>query len=87
MADRKTLHTLEVVLVTREDAGQYSAYISNTVGAAYSSAQLLVRGRCWGLGIHTWAVQVQVVKPAPGKRRNTRRLQRKRSGITFRVRV
>ncbi|XP_032704376.1 obscurin [Lontra canadensis] len=44
MADRKTLHTLEVVSVTREDAGQYSAYISNAVGAAYSSARLLVRG-------------------------------------------
>uniref|UniRef100_A0A4W2F8X8 Obscurin n=1 Tax=Bos indicus x Bos taurus TaxID=30522 RepID=A0A4W2F8X8_BOBOX len=44
MADRKMLHTLEVVSVTSEDAGQYSAYISNTVGAAYSSARLLVRG-------------------------------------------
>lgn len=46
MADRKMLHTLEVVSVTSEDAGQYSAYISNTVGAAYSSARLLVRGGC-----------------------------------------
>ncbi|XP_077923838.1 obscurin-like [Halichoerus grypus] len=44
MADRKTLHTLEVLSVTSEDAGQYSAYISNAVGAAYSSARLLVRG-------------------------------------------
>ncbi|XP_025721061.1 obscurin-like, partial [Callorhinus ursinus] len=44
MADRKTLHTLEVLSVTREDAGQYSAYISNAAGAAYSSARLLVRG-------------------------------------------
>lgn len=46
MADRKTLHTLEVVSVTCEDDGQYSAYISNAVGAAYSSARLIVRGGC-----------------------------------------
>ncbi|XP_044768268.1 obscurin-like, partial [Neomonachus schauinslandi] len=44
VADRKTLHTLEVLSVTSEDAGQYSAYISNAMGAAYSSARLLVRG-------------------------------------------
>lgn len=49
MVDKKMLHTLEVLSVTREDAGQYSAYVSNAVGAAYSSAQLLVRGGCWGL--------------------------------------
>lgn len=46
MTDKKTLHTLEIVSVNREDAGQYAAYISNAVGAAYSSAQLLVRGKC-----------------------------------------
>ncbi|XP_076994026.1 obscurin-like isoform X3 [Tamandua tetradactyla] len=44
MTDKKTLHSLEIVSVTREDAGQYSAYITNTVGAAYSSARLLVQG-------------------------------------------
>uniref|UniRef100_A0A8C3YS51 Obscurin n=1 Tax=Catagonus wagneri TaxID=51154 RepID=A0A8C3YS51_9CETA len=43
VADRKTLHTLEIIPVTSQDAGEYSAYISNTVGAAYSSARLLVR--------------------------------------------
>lgn len=47
MVDKKTLHTLEVLSVTSEDAGQYSAYVSNAVGAAYSSARLLVRGGCW----------------------------------------
>lgn len=46
MADKKTVHTLEVLSVAREDAGQYAAYISNTLGAAYSSARLLVRGGC-----------------------------------------
>lgn len=49
IVNKKTLHTLEVLSVTSEDAGQYSAYISNTVGAAYSSAQLQVQGVCWGL--------------------------------------
>ncbi|KAK2492721.1 hypothetical protein MC885_013414, partial [Smutsia gigantea] len=44
MTDRNTLHTLEIITVAREDAGQYSAYISNALGAAYSSARLLVRG-------------------------------------------
>ncbi|XP_057346834.1 obscurin isoform X16 [Manis pentadactyla] len=44
MTDRNTLHTLEIVTVAREDAGQYSAYISNALGAAHSSARLLVRG-------------------------------------------
>ncbi|XP_013365188.1 PREDICTED: obscurin [Chinchilla lanigera] len=44
MTDKKSLHTLEIVMVTREDAGQYSAYISNAVGAAYSCARLMVRG-------------------------------------------
>lgn len=47
MVDKKTVHTLEILSVTGEDAGQYSAYVSNTVGAAYSSARLLVRGGCW----------------------------------------
>lgn len=49
MVDKKTLHTLEILSVTNEDAGQYSAYVSNAVGAAYSSARLLVRGEWWGL--------------------------------------
>nr|XP_036873103.1 obscurin isoform X5 [Manis javanica] len=44
MTDRNTLHTLEIVTVACEDAGQYSAYMSNALGAAYSSARLLVRG-------------------------------------------
>lgn len=48
MANKKALHSLEILSVTSEDAGQYSAYISNTVGAAYSSAQLLVQGGSWG---------------------------------------
>lgn len=76
MADRKTLHTLEIVSVTSKDAGQYSAYISNTVGAAYSSAWLLVRGGCWGtqqslasipgLIVHLQAMLCQAFELGPG---------------------
>uniref|UniRef100_A0A7N4PFA3 non-specific serine/threonine protein kinase n=1 Tax=Sarcophilus harrisii TaxID=9305 RepID=A0A7N4PFA3_SARHA len=42
--DKKTVHTLEILNVTKEDAGEYSAYIRNIVGSAYSSARLLVQG-------------------------------------------
>lgn len=44
MTDKKTVHTLEIVSVTLEDSGQYAVYVSNALGAAYSSARLLVRG-------------------------------------------
>ena len=68
MSDRRMLHTLEVVAVTGEDAGQYSAYISNAVGAAYSSARLLVRGGCparWQGLASTPGLLWQAWKPRP----------------------
>ncbi|KAG7455294.1 hypothetical protein MATL_G00255020 [Megalops atlanticus] len=40
--EEKSLHSLEILEVTREDMGEYSAYISNAAGSAYSSARLLV---------------------------------------------
>ncbi|XP_036374691.1 obscurin isoform X9 [Megalops cyprinoides] len=40
--EEKGLHSLEILEVTREDMGEYSAYISNAAGSAYSSARLLV---------------------------------------------
>ncbi|KAM6948963.1 obscurin [Aplochiton taeniatus] len=43
LAERE-LHGLEVLDVTREDTGEYSAYITNAAGSAYSSARLLVLG-------------------------------------------
>ncbi|XP_028934062.1 obscurin [Ornithorhynchus anatinus] len=43
-SSKKTLHCLEVLNVRREDAGEYSAYVRNAAGSAYSSARLLVRG-------------------------------------------
>ena len=38
------IHSLEVLKVNREDTGEYSVYISNAAGSAYSSARLLVLG-------------------------------------------
>uniref|UniRef100_UPI003AB0B308 obscurin n=1 Tax=Centroberyx gerrardi TaxID=166262 RepID=UPI003AB0B308 len=38
----RDVHGLEILEVKREDMGEYSAYISNAAGSAYSSARLLV---------------------------------------------
>ncbi|KAM3842719.1 LOW QUALITY PROTEIN: obscurin-like, partial [Diretmus argenteus] len=40
----RDVHGLEILAVKREDMGEYSAYISNAAGSAYSSARLLVLG-------------------------------------------
>ncbi|XP_036822868.1 obscurin isoform X9 [Oncorhynchus mykiss] len=44
LLDKRGVHSLEVLEVKREDAGEYSAYISNAAGSAYSSARILVLG-------------------------------------------
>ncbi|KAF7650565.1 hypothetical protein LDENG_00123720 [Lucifuga dentata] len=38
----RDVHGLEILEVKKEDMGEYSAYISNAAGSAYSSARLLV---------------------------------------------
>ncbi|XP_070774234.1 obscurin [Enoplosus armatus] len=38
----RDVHGLEIMGVKREDMGEYSAYISNVAGSAYSSARLIV---------------------------------------------
>ncbi|CAL8280430.1 unnamed protein product [Lota lota] len=40
----RDVHGLQIMEVTRADMGEYSAYISNVAGSAYSSARLLVLG-------------------------------------------
>ncbi|XP_075172031.1 obscurin isoform X19 [Anomaloglossus baeobatrachus] len=40
---KKKIRSLEILNVTREDAGEYSTYISNSSGSAYSSARLTVK--------------------------------------------
>ncbi|XP_073532987.1 obscurin-like [Phyllobates terribilis] len=42
--NKKKMRSLEILNVTREDAGEYSTYISNSSGSAYSSARLIVKG-------------------------------------------
>ncbi|XP_030053285.1 obscurin isoform X2 [Microcaecilia unicolor] len=44
MTDKKKLHALEILNVCKEDAGEYSAYLSNASGSAYTSARLVVKG-------------------------------------------
>uniref|UniRef100_A0A2K5ZW44 non-specific serine/threonine protein kinase n=1 Tax=Mandrillus leucophaeus TaxID=9568 RepID=A0A2K5ZW44_MANLE len=82
MTDKKTLHTLEIISVTREDSGQYAAYISNAMGAAYSSARLLVRGGCSeGPDVHEQLVPPRMLE------RFTPKKVKKGSSITFSVKV
>ncbi|XP_043082202.1 obscurin isoform X20 [Puntigrus tetrazona] len=42
LSTERDQHSLEILDVKREDTGEYSAYISNIAGSAYSSAQLSV---------------------------------------------
>ncbi|XP_019399214.1 PREDICTED: obscurin [Crocodylus porosus] len=41
--EKKDFNALEVLGVTKEDAGQYSAFITNSAGSAYTSARLVVK--------------------------------------------
>ncbi|XP_036095522.1 obscurin isoform X2 [Molossus molossus] len=93
MVNKKTLHTLEVLSVTSEDAGQYSAYISNTVGAAYSSAQLQVQGpndpeekSAAAASSVSPDVQQQLVPPRFLEKFTSKKVK-KGSSITFSVKV
>ncbi|XP_012590074.1 PREDICTED: obscurin [Condylura cristata] len=86
MTDRRTLHTLEILSVTREDSGQYSAYISNALGAAYSSARLLVRDPSEPEETLPSEVQQQLVPPRILERFSPKKVK-KGASITFSVRV
>ncbi|XP_045423418.1 obscurin isoform X23 [Lemur catta] len=86
MTDKKTLHSLEIVSVTREDAGQYAAYISNAVGTAYSSARLLVRGPDEPEEKPVPDVHEQLVPPRILERFTPKKVK-KGSSITFSVKV
>lgn len=43
--DKQEFHSLEIRNVTKADAGQYSTFVINSAGSAYSSARLVVKGR------------------------------------------
>uniref|UniRef100_A0A672FRV0 Ig-like domain-containing protein n=1 Tax=Salarias fasciatus TaxID=181472 RepID=A0A672FRV0_SALFA len=42
LSSERDVHSVEIVEVKRDDMGEYSAYISNAAGSAYSSARLIV---------------------------------------------
>ncbi|XP_030668594.1 obscurin isoform X1 [Nomascus leucogenys] len=86
MTDKKTLHTLEIISVTQEDSGQYAAYISNAMGAAYSSARLLVRGPDEPEEKPASDVHEQLVPPRMLERFTPKKVK-KGSSITFSVKV
>ncbi|XP_062951332.1 obscurin isoform X22 [Cynocephalus volans] len=86
MTDKKTLHTLEIVSVSQEDAGQYAVYISNAVGAAYSSARLLVRGPDEPEEKPASDVHEQLVPPRILEKFTPKKVK-KGSSITFSVKV
>ncbi|KAG9472588.1 hypothetical protein GDO78_018425 [Eleutherodactylus coqui] len=44
VTNKRKVRALEILNVTKEDAGEYSTYISNSSGSAYSSARLTVKG-------------------------------------------
>ncbi|XP_051970786.1 obscurin-like [Xyrauchen texanus] len=44
LTTEQDMHSLEILDVNREDTGEYSAFISNIAGSAYSSARLNVLG-------------------------------------------
>lgn len=44
LSTERDVYSLEIVEVKYEDSGEYSVYISNPAGAAYSSARMVVLG-------------------------------------------
>ncbi|KAI1901977.1 hypothetical protein AGOR_G00039980 [Albula goreensis] len=89
VSEDKGLHSLEILGVTREDTGEYSSYISNAAGSAYSSARLLVMspGEC----IPDDATKVKAAKeplvPPRFLERFPNRKVRKGASITLSVKV
>lgn len=45
MLTERDVHGVEILEVKKEDMGEYSAYITNAAGSAYSSARLIVLGK------------------------------------------
>ncbi|MGH0164440.1 UNVERIFIED_CONTAM: hypothetical protein FKN15_072699, partial [Acipenser sinensis] len=75
MSEEKGLHSLEILEVSMEDAGEYSSYISNSAGSAYSTARLVVK-----------SAKQMLVPPRFLERFSNRRVE-KGSSITLSVKV
>ncbi|XP_029561101.1 obscurin isoform X13 [Salmo trutta] len=86
LLDKRDIHSLEVLQVKREDTGEYSAYISNAAGTAYSSARLLVLGPGELTPVEKHDPKVPLVPPRFLERFSNRKVKQGAS-VTMSVRV
>ncbi|XP_041698291.1 obscurin isoform X4 [Coregonus clupeaformis] len=86
LLDKRDIHSLEVLEVKREDTGEYSAYISNAAGSAYSSARLLVLGLGELTPVEKHDPKVPLVPPRFLERFSNRKVKQGAS-VTMSVRV
>ncbi|XP_070989795.1 obscurin-like isoform X34 [Oncorhynchus clarkii lewisi] len=86
LLDKRDIHSLEVLVVKREDTGEYSAYISNAAGTAYSSARLLVLGPGELTPVEKHDPKVPLVPPRFLERFSNRKVKQGAS-VTMSVRV
>nr|XP_029498781.1 obscurin-like isoform X1 [Oncorhynchus nerka] len=86
LLDKRDTHSLEVLEVKREDTGEYSAYISNAAGTAYSSARLLVLGPGELMPVEKHDPKVPLVPPRFLERFSNRKVKQGAS-VTMSVRV
>ncbi|XP_052332739.1 obscurin-like isoform X26 [Oncorhynchus keta] len=86
LLDKRDTHSLEVLEVKREDTGEYSAYISNAAGTAYSSARLLVLGPGELTPVEKHDPKVPLVPPRFLERFSNRKVKQGAS-VTMSVRV
>ncbi|XP_025067412.1 obscurin isoform X11 [Alligator sinensis] len=84
--EKKDFNALEVLSVTKEDAGQYSAFITNSAGSAYTSARLVVKDPEEKEEPPETDVQEQLVPPRFLERFTNKRVK-KGVSITFSVKV
>ncbi|KAL0966229.1 hypothetical protein UPYG_G00292620 [Umbra pygmaea] len=86
LRDKRDVHSIEILEVKREDTGEYSAYISNPAGSAYSSARLLVLGPGELTPVEKHDPKVPLIPPRFLERFSNRKVKQGAS-ITLSVRV
>ncbi|XP_034038495.1 obscurin-like [Thalassophryne amazonica] len=88
LLSEQDVHALEILEVKKEDMGEYSAYISNAAGSAYSSARLIVLrpGEIIPQDITTKDSKVPLVPPRFLERFTNRKVKQGAS-ITLSVKV
>ncbi|XP_034146064.1 obscurin isoform X5 [Esox lucius] len=86
LMDKSDVHSMEILEVKKEDTGEYSAYISNPAGSAYSSARLLVQGPGELTPVEKHDPKVPLVPPRFLERFSNRKVKQGAS-VTMSVRV